>query len=269
VNRIIGSVQGKSDRGVFASGDDVPSTQGSTLCCTAVFVDEVDQVGPQIGGDPCDKNRMTDFDPSLLWIFDCAAKEAESSGSSLALLHAMASEIFYKAESLEPCVLLQLLLADVEYACERWRNMSRAICLERLGLEFTPLSFTVSADTSPETRRYLHWAEIFTKNLKDDTAAGAALLDEQLRKFLLAKRAVSKLCMAFTSSGRIGILPPLVKAGDLICVLKGFSLPVVLRKGSEDGYMYVGPCHIHSLMNGEAGDLLRNGKAGLKDIRIH
>jgi hypothetical protein len=83
-----------------------------------------------------------------------------------------------------------------------------------------------------------------------------------------ALKAVNKLCVGLTASGLVGILPPLAQTGDVIGVIKGFSIPVVLRKTGE-GYIYVGACKILRFMEGEAGKMLQEGRAKLEKITIH
>jgi hypothetical protein len=46
-----------------------------------------------------------------------------------------------------------------------------------------------------------------------------------------------------------------IKAGDMICILFGCSVPVVLRKVHEPGKVYhkfIGECYVHGMMDGEA-----------------
>lgn len=54
----------------------------------------------------------------------------------------------------------------------------------------------------------------------------------------------------------VGLMPPLAKLGDHICVLYGCSVPVVLRKMSsaEDSHAHwqlIGDAYVHGIMNGE------------------
>ena len=48
---------------------------------------------------------------------------------------------------------------------------------------------------------------------------------------------------------------PDVKAGDMICIIFGCSVPVVLRKVSTGGashFEFIGECYVHGMMDGEA-----------------
>jgi hypothetical protein len=68
------------------------------------------------------------------------------------------------------------------------------------------------------------------------------------------KIAQSTFCFQ-TSEGDIGIGPPQVSVGDQICVLSQCSFPVILRP-VDDRYLYVGPCFMVGLMEGEASRTL-------------
>ena len=54
-----------------------------------------------------------------------------------------------------------------------------------------------------------------------------------------------------THEGFIGLAPPLVQKGDLLCLIDGSRVPFILRKRTEDGYFLVGESYIHGLMFGE------------------
>jgi len=51
--------------------------------------------------------------------------------------------------------------------------------------------------------------------------------------------------------------------GDRICVVKGCSSLVVLRK-KDDYYIHVGPCYFLGLSNGEMGRLIDSRSDGVK-----
>ena len=67
-----------------------------------------------------------------------------------------------------------------------------------------------------------------------------------------------------TKSGLIGIGPPYIKPGDLLCIIIGAQTPFLVRKRStipekaSPVYELVGDCYVHGLMNGEG---LSMGKA--------
>jgi hypothetical protein len=73
-----------------------------------------------------------------------------------------------------------------------------------------------------------------------------------------------------TSSGYLGLGRKLMLPGDLICVLKGCSYPLVLRKvDNQDYYFHVGTCYALGLMEGEAAEFLRTGHRNVQKFEIH
>lgn len=59
---------------------------------------------------------------------------------------------------------------------------------------------------------------------------------------------------ARTSKGYVGLVPSSVRVRDCIGLFKGANVPLVLRKAGtkEAGYLLVGECYIHGIMQGEA-----------------
>jgi hypothetical protein len=83
----------------------------------------------------------------------------------------------------------------------------------------------------------------------------------------LMRRHLHNLRLARTNLGYVGLFPPLSQASDLLCILDGFSVPVVLRK-SGDGYEHVGACYVPGLMEGEARKLRQDSRGTMEHIRI-
>ena len=55
-----------------------------------------------------------------------------------------------------------------------------------------------------------------------------------------------------TVAGRLGLVPSSAAAGDIVCVLYGGRVPFLLRPRLEgSGYVLVGECYVHGLMDGE------------------
>lgn len=192
---------------------------------------------------------------------------------SVAELRAFAEVLFHQSRLVSLGVLkifTDLLLVDLRFACERWRRMPFAKFLNDLGAEPSPFIIPDLSNSSLEggfrtrQREVLH--DLATTQ---DRASPEAFTGQIVMAFIESLQQVSQLPMAYTSSKRIGMFPPLVQAGDLICVLKGFPLPVVLCKRDDGGHIYLGTCHVTGLMNGEAKELLRNGQARVEEIRIH
>lgn len=61
-----------------------------------------------------------------------------------------------------------------------------------------------------------------------------------------------------TDGGRLGLAPRCALPGDVIAVLKGYSMPVVIRK-TGDHYTFIGACYVLGYMEGEARTLVDQG----------
>ena len=70
-----------------------------------------------------------------------------------------------------------------------------------------------------------------------------------------------------TPTGYLGLAPNGAAIGDILCVLKGCDTPVVLRKVNEH-YVHVGTCFVLGLMDGEAAELLKIGRAKVQRFEI-
>ena len=55
------------------------------------------------------------------------------------------------------------------------------------------------------------------------------------------------------------LCPPATRKGDALCLLLGCKTLVCLRK-TGDNYMFIGECYVHGFMDGEAIDMLEDGK---------
>jgi hypothetical protein len=70
-----------------------------------------------------------------------------------------------------------------------------------------------------------------------------------------------------TRDGYLGIARPGVRQGDKVCVSKGCTIPMILRKEGEY-FVSVGPANVGSLMNGEARELVEAGKVSPERFEI-
>lgn len=87
-------------------------------------------------------------------------------------------------------------------------------------------------------------------------------------RFHLTRGTVMGGASAFvTRAGYFASGPKTVRAGDVVCVLFGCDTPVVLRPVGNQ-YALVGPCYVEGLMDGEALDLVENGKAVESEFEI-
>jgi hypothetical protein len=68
----------------------------------------------------------------------------------------------------------------------------------------------------------------------------------------LAYMIESGVRLMLTDRGHIGWAHPRWRTGDALYLLKGCSVPVILRPRAEGGFLVVGDAYIQGLMNGEA-----------------
>lgn len=54
-----------------------------------------------------------------------------------------------------------------------------------------------------------------------------------------------------TTAGRFCLLPSHAEAQDIVCIVRGFKVPILLRR-TDSGYQNVGECYVHGIMHGEA-----------------
>jgi hypothetical protein len=86
------------------------------------------------------------------------------------------------------------------------------------------------------------------------------LSTEEINEHLIRHQLPSKLDLFgeghknfVTKEGRLGVGPPYVEVGDSVYILLGGRVPHLLRKAeNENEYFFVGECHVHGLMRGEA-----------------
>ena len=61
-----------------------------------------------------------------------------------------------------------------------------------------------------------------------------------------------------TEKAYLGVGPPLLRKGDLVCIFIGFCTPFIIRRRLQCGYALVGECYVHGLMS-EEGSETREG----------
>jgi hypothetical protein len=66
-----------------------------------------------------------------------------------------------------------------------------------------------------------------------------------------AARAIAGRVYGLTDQGYAGLFPSNTRSGDRICILQGFRVPFVLRRGSEGCWILVGDAYVHGMMQGE------------------
>lgn len=66
----------------------------------------------------------------------------------------------------------------------------------------------------------------------------------------------------------MGLGPPRVKVGDLVCVFPDDSVPVIMRK-TNGHYTHQGECFVLGIMDGEVMENLEKGTVSLQELGIH
>jgi hypothetical protein len=67
-----------------------------------------------------------------------------------------------------------------------------------------------------------------------------------------------------SKTGYVGLGPPDIQKGDVVCVFLGSDLPHVLRKLDRGGYRLVGEAYVHGIMDGE----LMNGDVSFMNYEL-
>ena len=106
-------------------------------------------------------------------------------------------------------------------------------------------------------------------------------LDDEIVKhqFRGVTACISDKRLVITKQGYIGLVPSATRPGDKICVLFGGQLPFVLRPkrlagdsdqqaGRDEEFTLVGPAYICGLENGEAIEMMREGKLESRSFKI-
>jgi hypothetical protein len=88
--------------------------------------------------------------------------------------------------------------------------------------------------------------------LRKDVKGTPSIFTEFIRR---VQRVVWNKKLIRTSRGYLGLAPASAKAGDLICILYGCSVPVILAQLAPEvprSYLLRGDCYVHGMMDGEA-----------------
>ncbi|KAL1610779.1 hypothetical protein SLS60_002450 [Paraconiothyrium brasiliense] len=89
-----------------------------------------------------------------------------------------------------------------------------------------------------------------------------------LRNALIARDRLNIRRRLFSTwKGYLGMVQHDALPTDVVCILYGCSMPMVLRP-SEGGFLLVGECYLHGLMEGEAFELLRRQDTVERDFRL-
>ncbi|KAI1132606.1 heterokaryon incompatibility protein-domain-containing protein [Nemania abortiva] len=110
---------------------------------------------------------------------------------------------------------------------------------------------------------------VFSMNAEEIDHEGIAASRVELEMFVSELR---KTTLFKTDIGLLGIGPPGMGPGDLVCVVQGHGLPVLLREVKEpDGgshLEHVGCCYVLGLSNGEPAEVVKNGRLKIQEFMI-
>ncbi|KAI1360307.1 heterokaryon incompatibility protein-domain-containing protein [Xylaria arbuscula] len=76
-----------------------------------------------------------------------------------------------------------------------------------------------------------------------------------------------------TDTGNLGLGPPGIKQGDLVCVINGHDLPVLLREisgpdGSVSHFEHIGGCYVSGFSDDEPATMVANGELAVQTFDI-
>jgi hypothetical protein len=253
------------DSGIFPQGTKRATCLDSCLCCSAVVIEESVSIGPtvQSWGD-FDKHSFEE-DKWLLWIYDLIIGQKD-------MLLPIVETLYSLGRGLETLVkndAALLLIADLQYVCKKRRAMSSIDFYTALGR--LPCPEIIADDSySSISRRAINLkrSRLDPVGENKDQAHADRMVARSVMLYHRALRSLHDIRLASTSSGLFGLFPPLTEDGDMIWVLKGYTLPVVLRKHG-DGYQFVGACSMPGLKKDDVASMIRDGQAPVKEIKIY
>ncbi|KAK1674369.1 heterokaryon incompatibility protein-domain-containing protein [Colletotrichum godetiae] len=116
----------------------------------------------------------------------------------------------------------------------------------------------------PWLNRFVEWnpEDNLSPEVHDQVKSGVAAWDWRDR---------GMLHIGGTGDSYIGVSrKDMAEAGDVVCILKGSSVPVILRKtGEETSWSLVGTCWVAGMMNDEAKTMLRDGSVNVERFELH
>jgi hypothetical protein len=194
---------------------DLPYLLDGQLHCRGVLIDKISEVGPPIVPRAPNQDGDETTDAWRLWVVDCIARL--QSGTLDTIFESICA-LFCKPKSNPPTVIdCVLFLTDLAYVCEKWRHMSTATFGRYIGLgdEEVQLLMSVSSTTnmSIEAGRNVRLGKIaYTGSVERPDSID--LFATTLLNYTRADSQVAGKCMAYMDSGKAGMFPPLIQAGD-------------------------------------------------------
>jgi hypothetical protein len=295
----------RADKGVFTTISEYPRLEKLALCCPIVRVDQLRNLGPRFGlYKPKEQSPILQeaereserWSSTWLWIIAYITGSPVYQYSSNSALNAIA-HIIFQSTSKEPldvithntisfCVWLHM-----EHYMQCLRKTAPPV-LEYMGLRHNSIDEFIRhyvESLLPEENIGSNWPNQsvrsdlpFIKPIQEPADAEVLrvlkiklqeIVQDRDRLYLSASRflrsaaSIIGLRLAETSNGYIGLFPPRVAENDFVCIFKTFTRPVVIRKVG-DHYEIVGSCFVTGLMDGEAAEMVRSGRANTETIKI-
>jgi hypothetical protein len=254
-----------NDSGIFPEGTKRATCLDSGLCCSAVVIEESVSIGPTVQSCGDFDKHSFDEDKWLLWIYDLISGQKNMLFSIVEALYSLDRAL----AALDRKDAVLLLKYDLAYVCKKKRAMPSIDFYTALGWLAYPELITDDSYSSTLRRAInLRITQLDSGSANKDHANADAMVAGSVLIYERALRTLKSFRLASTSSGLFALLPPLTEEGDMIWVLKGYTLPVVLRKHG-DGYQFVGACSMPGLKKDDVASMIRDGQAPVKEIKIY
>ena len=92
--------------------------------------------------------------------------------------------------------------------------------------------------------------------------------EEQREALSWAMNAIAWRRLVGTENGRMGLAAAAAQQGDKIAVLMGCGMPILLRR-ERDGWIVVGECYLHGIMEGEVTNAIDERRVEMVDIKVY
>ncbi|KAF2679838.1 HET-domain-containing protein [Lentithecium fluviatile CBS 122367] len=240
---------------IFADYNETPRLVGPSLHCAAILLGPFYSIGPPISFCP---DFLVDAQLAF-WIRASVLQSPQYRSTRRHKLRAILDIIYRERwEAIDGLDELQQLVTMFSLIIGPRPDFEK-IPKERLRTEL----LTCMAEFCENSDEPLDATNFLPRNVFRDKKERENATHHQWRAY---EQSIG-LRIAETRDGYLGLFPPHIAEDDVLCLLKGCSVPVVLRKiGSQ--YQHVGTCYVSGLVDGEVAELVRNGRARIETIEI-
>ncbi|KAH7161049.1 heterokaryon incompatibility protein-domain-containing protein [Dactylonectria macrodidyma] len=133
-----------------------------------------------------------------------------------------------------------------------WRTVTFDLLL-------TDRDYLAGAPDRRDTRLPRGAAEMPPTTAEEEAEVREGIVDAPPPKTVLEKLGERRFFV--TKTGYFGLGPASMRAGDIVCVLRGSFFPTVVRPATNHCYTIVGECFVHGIMDGEMVDSVNKGKS--------